>query len=136
MGNKKISRPEQFKLQHKEERTIIDSRQLKKVSGSYEFTPNSNSTYKEVDEMSEYIERKEFEQYEKRIDEKFDNLNSKIDALPELFADKLEIALGKRAEDERKERKDDKKSIIGWSISGTSLIIAFLGILGKAFGWF
>lgn len=72
----------------------------------------------------------------KRIDEKFDNLNSKIDALPELFADKLEIALGKRAEDERKKRKDDKKSIIGWSISGTSLIIAFLGILGKAFGWF
>jgi len=136
MGNKKVSRPKQFKLQHKEERTIIDSRQLKKASGSYEFSPNSNSTYEEVDKMSEYIERKEFEQYEKRIDEKFDNLNSKIDALPKIFEDKLEIALGKRAEDERRERKDDKKSIIGWSISGTSLIIAFLGILGKAFGWF
>ena len=55
--------------------------------------------------MSEYIERKEFEQYEKRIDEKFDNLNSKIDALPKIFEDKLEIALGKRAEDEKENVK-------------------------------
>ena len=136
MGNKKVSRPKQFKLQHKEERTVIDSKQLKKASGSYEFNPNSNSTYEEVYKMSEYIERKEFEQYEKRIDEKFDNLNSKIDSLPEIFSDKLKIALNERADKERRERKDDKKAIIGWSISGTSLIIAFLGILGKAFGWF
>jgi len=136
MGNEKVSRPKQFKLQHKEERTIIDSKQLKKASGSYEFSPNSNSTYEEVDKMSEYIERKEFEQYEKRIDEKFDNLNSKIDSLPEIFSDKLKIALNERADKERRERKDDKKAIIGWSISGTSLIIAFLGILGKAFSWF
>lgn len=136
MGNKKVSRPKQFKLQHKEERTVIDSKQLKKASGSYEFNPNSNSTYEEVYKMSEYIERKEFERYEKRIDEKFDNLNSKIDSLPEIFSDKLKIALNERADKERRERKDDKKAIIGWSISGTSLIIAFLGILGKAFGWF
>ena len=72
-------------MQHKEERTVIDSKQLKKASGSYEFNPNSNSTYEEVYKMSEYIERKEFERYEKRIDEKFDNLNSKIDSLPEIF---------------------------------------------------
>lgn len=94
------------------------------------------ATQEEVKDVSEYLRKGEFEQYEKRIDEKFENLNSKIDALPKIFEDKLEIALGKRAEDERRERKDDKKSIIGWSISGTSLIIAFLGILGKAFGWF
>ncbi|WP_238446991.1 hypothetical protein [Staphylococcus haemolyticus] len=45
-------------MQHKEERTVIDSKQLKKASGSYEFNPNSNSTYEEVYKMSEYIERK------------------------------------------------------------------------------
>ena len=133
MGNKKISRPEQFKLQHKEERTIIDSRQLKKVSGSYEFTPNSNSTYKEVDEMSEYIERKEFEQFEKRIDDRFKNLESKIDDIPNRLSDKMQLALSEQMESFRKERKEDKKSIITWTLSGTSLIVAIAGLLAKLF---
>ena len=88
-----------------------------------------------------------FQQFEKRIDDKIENqyarvndkienLNAKIDSLPRMFEDKLEIALIRRAEQERKERKDDKKAIIGWSISGTSLIIAIFGLLGKTFGWF
>lgn len=88
-----------------------------------------------------------FQQFERRIDEKIENqyarvndkienLNAKIDSLPRMFEEKLEIALIRRAEQERKERKDDKKAIIGWSISGTSLIIAILGLLGKTFGWF
>lgn len=131
MGNKKVSRPEQFKLQHKEERTIIDSRQLKKASGSYEFSPNSNSTYEEVDKMSEYIERKEFEQFEKRIDDRFKNLESKIDDIPNRLSDKLQLALNEQMENYRKERKEDKKSIITWTLSGTSLIVAIAGLLAK-----
>lgn len=133
MGNKKVSRPKQFKLQHKEERTIIDSRQLKKASGSYEFNPNSNSTYEEVYKMSEYIERKEFEQFEKRIDDRFKSLESKIDDIPNRLSDKLQLALNEQMENFRKERKEDKKSIITWTLSGTSLIVAIAGLLAKLF---
>ncbi|RLY84708.1 hypothetical protein D9V10_05010 [Staphylococcus hominis] len=133
MGNKKVSRPKQFKLQHKEERTIIDSRQLKKASGSYEFSPNSNSTYEEVYKMSEYIERKEFEQFEKRIDDRFKSLESKIDDIPNRLSDKLQLALNEQMESFRKERKEDKKSIITWTLSGTSLIVAIAGLLAKLF---
>ncbi|MCM5673608.1 MULTISPECIES: hypothetical protein [Staphylococcus] len=133
MGNKKVSRPKQFKLQHKEERTIIDSRQLKKASGSYEFNPNSNSTYEEVYKMSEYIERKEFEQFEKRIDDRFKSLESKIDDIPNRLSDKLQLALNEQMESFRKERKEDKKSIITWTLSGTSLIVAIAGLLAKLF---
>lgn len=131
MYNQKISRPKQFKLQDKEERTIIDSGQLKKVSGSYEFNPNSNSTYEEVDKMSDYIERKEFEQFEKRIDDRFRNLESKIDDIPNRLSDKLQLALNEQMESFRKERKEDKKSIITWTISGTSLIVTIVGVLAK-----
>lgn len=133
MGNEKVSRPKQFKLQHKEERTIIDSRQLKKASGSYEFNPNSNSTYEEVYKMSEYIERKEFEQFEKRIDDRFKSLESKIDDIPNRLSDKLQLALNEQMESFRKERKEDKKSIITWTLSGTSLIVAIAGLLAKLF---
>ncbi|MCI2869440.1 hypothetical protein FH115_07045 [Staphylococcus hominis] len=133
MGNKKVSRPKQFKLQHKEERTVIDSKQLKKASGSYEFNPNSNSTYEEVYKMSEYIERKEFEQFEKRIDDRFKSLESKIDDIPNRMSDKLQLALKEQMESFRKERKEDKKSIITWTLSGTSLIVAIAGLLAKLF---
>ncbi|AFD22287.1 MULTISPECIES: hypothetical protein [Staphylococcus] len=133
MGNKKVSRPKQFKLQHKEERTVIDSKQLKKASGSYEFNPNSNSTYEEVYKMSEYIERKEFEQFEKRIDDRFKSLESKIDDIPNRLSDKLQLALNEQMESFRKERKEDKKSIITWTLSGTSLIVAIAGLLAKLF---
>lgn len=133
MGNKKVSRPKQFKLQHKEERTVIDSKQLKKASGSYEFNPNSNSTYEEVYKMSEYIERKEFEQFEKRIDDRFKSLESKIDDIPNRLSDKLQLALNEQMENFRKERKEDKKSIITWTLSGTSLIVAIAGLLAKLF---
>ena len=133
MGNKKVSRPKQFKLQHKEERTVIDSKQLKKASGSYEFNPNSNSTYEEVYKMSEYIERKEFEQFEKRIDDRFKSLESKIDDIPNRLSDKLQLALNEQMDSFRKERKEDKKSIITWTLSGTSLIVAIAGLLAKLF---
>ncbi|MEN2004455.1 hypothetical protein AAJN09_07710 [Staphylococcus hominis] len=133
MGNEKVSRPKQFKLQHKEERTVIDSKQLKKASGSYEFNPNSNSTYEEVYKMSEYIERKEFEQFEKRIDDRFKSLESKIDDIPNRLSDKLQLALNEQMESFRKERKEDKKSIITWTLSGTSLIVAIAGLLAKLF---
>ncbi|MCI2913928.1 hypothetical protein [Staphylococcus hominis] len=88
-----------------------------------------------------------FQQFERRIDEKIenhyarvndriDNLNSKIDSLPKIFSDKLKIALIDYAKEEKQERKDDKKTIIGWTISGTSAVVAILGLLGRMIGWF
>ncbi|MCI2954352.1 hypothetical protein FH178_03890 [Staphylococcus caprae] len=133
MVNKKVSRPEQFNLQNKEERTTIDSKQLKRASGSYEFSPNSTSTYEEVAIMSEFVDRKEFEQFEKRIDDKFKTLDSKIDDLPNRFNDKLQIALNSQLETFRKERKEDKKSIITWTLSGTGVIIALVSLIVKLF---
>lgn len=78
----------------------------------------------EAGKMNEYVERKEFEQFEKRMDDNFRNLNSKIDSLPETFNDKLQIALNTQMEKLRKEQKEDKKSIIGWTIAGTGIIIS------------
>lgn len=66
MGNKKLADRNNLNCNIRKKRTVIDSKQLKKASGSYEFNPNSNSTYEEVYKMSEYIERKEFEQFEKK----------------------------------------------------------------------
>ncbi|HAR6132482.1 MULTISPECIES: hypothetical protein [Staphylococcus] len=83
----------------------------------------------EVKTMPEFIERKEFEQFEKRIDDNFKHLNSKIDSLPDRFADKMEIALNQQMEKMRKERKEDKKSIITWSLTGTSIIVGILTFL-------
>ncbi|MDO0995369.1 hypothetical protein [Staphylococcus borealis] len=83
--------------------------------------------------MSEYIERKEFEQFEKRIDDRFKNLESKIDDIPNRLSDKLQLALNEQMENFRKERKEDKKSIITWTLSGTSLIVAIAGLLAKLF---
>ncbi|AUJ52974.1 hypothetical protein B2G94_09945 [Staphylococcus hominis subsp. hominis] len=111
----------------------LDKPENRKTTSLARFKENKgyNVEKNEVEDMSEFIDRKEFEQYEKRIDEKFDNLNSKIDSLPEIFSDKLKIALNERAEKEREERKKDKHSIIGWTISGIGVIIGLV----KAFGW-
>ncbi|KAA1039105.1 hypothetical protein ERX35_007775 [Macrococcus equipercicus] len=38
-------------------------------------------------------------------------------------------------ENMRKERKTDRNTIIGWSISGTSLGVAILGVIAKLAGW-
>ncbi|WP_159454518.1 hypothetical protein [Staphylococcus cornubiensis] len=129
MGYEKVSRPDEFNIQNKDERVTFDSKNLKKASGSYEFYQNSRSTYEEVNDMSEYISRKEFEQFEKRIDDNFKHLNSKMDSLPDRFSDKMEIALNQQLEKIRKERKEDKKSIITWSLTGTGIIVALLTFL-------
>ncbi|QGX04238.1 hypothetical protein GA597_13545 [Staphylococcus haemolyticus] len=49
------------------------------------------------------------------------------------MSDKLQLALNEQMESFRKERKEDKKSIITWTLSGTSLIVAIAGLLAKLF---
>lgn len=83
--------------------------------------------------MSEFVDRKEFEQFEKRIDDKFKTLDSKIDELPNRLNDKLQIAFNSQMETFRKERKEDRKSIITWTLTGTGVIIALASFLVKLF---
>ncbi|QJF26305.1 hypothetical protein HF021_04765 [Mammaliicoccus vitulinus] len=72
--------------------------------------------------MNEYISRKEFEQFEKRIDDKFDNLNDKIDDLPMKIEDKIKLQISEM-----------KNTQMKWFI-GT--LIAILGVAGKVFGFY
>lgn len=43
--------------------------------------------------MSEYVTRNEFEQFKKRVDERFDTLNNKIDHLQSIIQDKITISM-------------------------------------------
>lgn len=120
MSDNKISRPKKFDLQNREERQTFDSKHLKKASGSYEFGPNSNSTYEEVSNMSEFIERKEFEQFEKRMDEKLNALTGKIDELPSRIEDKTKYQISEM-----------KNTQMKWFVA---TIIAIIGLAGRIFG--
>ncbi len=43
--------------------------------------------------MSEYVTRNEFEQFKKRVGERFDTLNNKIDHLLSIIQDKITISM-------------------------------------------
>ena len=43
--------------------------------------------------MQHNIDRNEFEQYERRIDEKFETLNDKINNLPNIIEDKMKYQI-------------------------------------------
>lgn len=95
---------------------------------------SSDTTINEVIDMSEYISRKEFEQYEKRIDAQFDTINSKIDNLPNLLADKITISLNQYEKDIKRDSKENRKAIITWILSGTGILIALAGLIGRVVG--
>lgn len=77
-------------------------------------------TEEEVKIMGEYLRKGEFEQYEKRIDEKFANLNSKIDDLPERIDKNIQLRIS--------EMKDTQMK---WFIA---TLIALAGLAGRIFG--
>lgn len=77
--------------------------------------------------MSEFIERKEFDQFEKRIDDNFQNLNSKIDNLPSMFEDKIEKHVSNA-------KFQLVMWIIGTSIATGSLLITIIGLGAKLLG--
>ncbi|UXV31681.1 hypothetical protein [Mammaliicoccus sciuri] len=121
MTNEKVSRPEKFKLENRDERITKNLDKLPKASG-LDFQKHSigNISSNEVIDVSEFISRKEFEQFEKRIDDKFDNLNNKLDELPERIEDKIKFQISEM-----------KNTQMKWFI-GT--LIAILGVAGKVFG--
>ncbi|GGH99632.1 MULTISPECIES: hemolysin XhlA family protein [Mammaliicoccus] len=123
MANEKISRLDKFKLENRDERITKDLKELSKASGLdfHQYSAGSISS-NEVLNMNEYISRKEFEQFEKRIDDKFDNLNHKIDDLPMKIEDKIKLQISEM-----------KNTQMKWFI-GT--LIAILGVAGKVFGFY
>lgn len=70
--------------------------------------------------MPNNIDRNEFEQYERRIDEKFETLNYKINNLPNIIEDKMKYQIA-----------DMKNTQIKWFV-GTILVT--LGLAGRVFG--
>lgn len=70
--------------------------------------------------MPNNIDRNEFEQYERRIDEKFETLNDKINNLPNIIEDKMKYQI-----------VDMKNTQIKWFV-GTILVT--LGLAGRVFG--
>ncbi|WP_241958133.1 hypothetical protein [Mammaliicoccus sciuri] len=121
MTNEKVSRPEKFKLENRDERITKNLDKLSKASGlNFQKHSIGNISSNEVIDVSEFISRKEFEQFEKRIDDKFDNLNNKLDELPERIEDKIKFQISEM-----------KNTQMKWFI-GT--LIAILGVAGKVFG--
>lgn len=129
--------------------------QMNDIKNANEFDKNSKNTdkkrisnnklkSKEEDNMNnDYITQREFNQFEKNIDYKINRLEKEISDIPEKMEDKIKILLNeqlkeiqKEQREIQKEQKEDKKTIIALTISGTSAIVAILGLLGKAFGWF
>lgn len=92
------------------------------------------------DSMSEFITKETFNQFEKRVDQNLSVLETKIDNLPSQIEDKLKVMLMEQSNELRKERKEDRKTIITWiftaagvSITGTSLIIGIATFILKFF---
>lgn len=83
-------------------------------------TKLSHNMGKEADPMTNYIERKEFEQFEKRIDDNLSNINSKLDKLPDQIETKINLSAEKM-----------KNSQMKWFIG---IIVSILGLAGRIFG--
>lgn len=75
---------------------------------------------KEDIEMSDFITRKEFEQFEKRIDANLQNINDKLDKLPGQIEDKINLSNEKM-----------KNTQMKWFIG---IILTLIGLAGRIFG--
>lgn len=78
----------------------------------------------EGDENMSYISRGEFIQYEKRIDKHLETIDEKIDSVPSQINKDMKILLNEYDEKRRK----GNKAIIGWTITGVSIVVTLAGI--------
>ncbi|PKE63962.1 hypothetical protein [Macrococcoides caseolyticum] len=113
-------------------------------TNSFKNNENINSLFNNKsikgDSMSEFITKETFNQFEKRVDQNLSILETKIDNIPSQIEDKLKVMLMEQSNEQRKERKEDRKTIITWiftatgvSITGTSLIIGIATFILKFF---
>lgn len=97
----------------------INTQELK-LANSYSIDASEYTRENEVLNMSEYISRKEFEQFEKRMDEKLDTLTGKIDELPNRIEDKTKYQIAEM-----------KNTQMKWFIA---TIITIASLAGRIFG--
>lgn len=86
-----------------------------------------DNSIKEADSMTDFIERKEFEQFEKRIDANLANINDKLDKLPSQIEDKINLS-------SEKMKNTQMKWFIGIILSIISLLFTLIGLAGRIFG--
>ncbi|WP_426361106.1 hypothetical protein [Mammaliicoccus sciuri] len=86
--------------------------------------------------MSEYVTRNEFEQYEKRVDERFDTLNNKIDYLPNIIQDKITISMNNLERSINETNKKNRKAVITSVLTGVGVLITVAGLIGNILGVF
>lgn len=86
--------------------------------------------------MSEYVTRNEFEQYEKRVDERFDTLNNKIDHLLSIIQDKITISMNNLERSINETNKKNRKAVITSVLSGVGVLITLAGLIGNILGVF
>ncbi|MCE5058303.1 MULTISPECIES: hypothetical protein [Mammaliicoccus] len=86
--------------------------------------------------MSEYVTRNEFEQYEKRVDERLDTLNNKIDHLPNIIQDKITISMNNLERSINETNKKNRKAVIASVLSGVGVLITLAGLIGNILGVF
>ncbi|MCD8770012.1 hypothetical protein [Mammaliicoccus sciuri] len=86
--------------------------------------------------MSEYVTRNEFEQYEKRVDERFDTLNNKIDHLPNIIQDNITISMNNLERSINETNKKNRKAVITSVLSGVGVLITVAGLIGNILGVF
>ncbi len=94
-------------------------------SGSYAIRGNGNSLISEVDTMSiDYIARPEFDQFEKRLDSKFENVELSIDN-----------AVKSLKEEIKHEKLTTKRFWVGISVPAIiglgSLVVSIIGLFIK-----
>lgn len=94
-----------------------------------EVLKEENFNKKEVGTMSEYITKDAFEQFEKRIDGKFEALDKKVDSLPS--SSDIKVMLSENNKELKKESKQDRNTIIGWMIA----IVGVCVTIAKSFGF-
>lgn len=94
-----------------------------------EVLKEENFDKKEVGTMSEYITKDAFEQFEKRIDGKFEALDKKVNSLPS--SSDIKVMLLENNKELKKESKQDRNTIIGWMIAIVGVCIT----IAKSFGF-
>lgn len=133
---------------------VLDTKTLKKNEDTVSLFENKII---EGDSMNEFITKDAFNQFEKRMESNITNietnisqnidslkssiekdighLDDKIKDLPTQIETTLKNLILEQNIDYQKERKEDRKSIITWSLGGTSVIIAAFGLIAKLLNW-
>lgn len=118
----------------------MNSQENRKIIDVTSHMPNEPMIYKDdrikgnnggAFNMSNFVTKDEFSQYEKRIDDKFTHLNDKIDSLPERMADKMNLAVATEINKLKDEMQKENKTNVRWFIGiAVSIVLGLLKLFG------